>query len=183
MDDTRDWYAVYTRPRWEKKVAEALDKKHIESFCPLNREIHQWADRKKVVYEPLFSCYVFVCASQPEYTTIRRTDGILNFVYWLGSPAKIRTDEIEAIRRLTSRSGHLELEKIDVNPSDKVRVVRGPFMKLNGSVVEVKRKTVKICLPSLGYALIAEISKENIEIIAGMEDAPEENALLHEIYG
>jgi transcription antitermination factor NusG len=183
MDDQREWYAVYTRPRWEKKIAEALGKKNVESFCPLNREIHQWADRKKVVYEPLFSCYVFVYASEPEYLSIRRTDGIINFVYWLGSPAKIRREEIEAIRLLAGRHEHIGLEKIDVNPADKVRVVRGPFMKLNGSVVEVKSRTVKVCLPSLGYALIAEISKDNIEIIAGMEDATVENALPHEIYG
>jgi len=174
---------VYTRPRWEKKVAEALNKKHIENFCPLNREVHQWADRKKVVCEPLFSCYVFVYASELEFQAIRRTEGILNFVYWLGTPARIREEEIEMIRSLAGGQTHIELEKIHVNPSDKVRVLRGPLMKLNGSVVEVKNKTVKVCLPSLGYALIAEISKDNIEILAGMEETQEEHIIPQEIYG
>ncbi|MGN6401535.1 MAG: transcription termination/antitermination NusG family protein, partial [Flavisolibacter sp.] len=28
------WYAIYTRPRWEKKVNSLLVQKKIESYCP-----------------------------------------------------------------------------------------------------------------------------------------------------
>jgi hypothetical protein len=49
------WYAVYTRPRWEKKVAEILTDKKIENYCPLNKVVRQWSDRKKIVHEPLFT--------------------------------------------------------------------------------------------------------------------------------
>ena len=54
------WYAVNTRPRWEKKIAKVLDTKGIENYCPVNKVTRQWSDRKKVILEPLFKCYVFV---------------------------------------------------------------------------------------------------------------------------
>ena len=55
MEDTSTWWhAVYTKPRWEKKVAALLDAKGIEYYCPLNRVVKQWSDRKKTVLEPLF---------------------------------------------------------------------------------------------------------------------------------
>ena len=59
-ENNKYWYAVYTRPRWEKKVASLLDDKDIVHYCPLNKVTRQWSDRKKVVMEPLFKGYIFV---------------------------------------------------------------------------------------------------------------------------
>ena len=87
---TKKWYVVYTRPRWEKKVADQLGRKKIDYYCPLNRVHRQWADRKKIVLEPLFSAYVFVQIDETEQLQVRLTDGVINFVYWLGKPAVIR---------------------------------------------------------------------------------------------
>jgi transcription antitermination factor NusG len=54
------WYAIYTRPRWEKKVNFLLQGKGIESYCPLNKVRRKWSDRIKTIEEPLFKSYVFV---------------------------------------------------------------------------------------------------------------------------
>ena len=59
-DEAYFWYAVYTKPRWEKKVAERLLEKGIDHYCPLNKVIRQWSDRKKAILEPIFKGYVFV---------------------------------------------------------------------------------------------------------------------------
>lgn len=165
MNYEKQWYAVYTRPRWEKKVSDLLNKRNVENFCPLNKVVRQWADRKKTIYEPLFTSYVFVCASEIDQLTIRKTDGILNFVYWLGKPAVIKNDEINAIKTFLEKHHDIRLEKINVNVSDKVRITDGPLIHLEGDVLEVKNKSVKVFLPSLGYAMIAEISKARIELV------------------
>src|ERR1700733_7578238 len=93
----KSWYAVHTRPRWEKKVAGLLAKKKLEFYCPLNKVQRQWSDRKKIVTEPLFSSYVFVHIDETEQVPVRVTDGVINFVYWLGKPAVVRNEEILAI--------------------------------------------------------------------------------------
>jgi len=54
------WYALYTRPRHEKKVYDQLVEKGVTSFLPLIEQVRQWKDRKKRIMMPLFSSYVFV---------------------------------------------------------------------------------------------------------------------------
>lgn len=161
----KKWYAVYTKPRWEKKVAELLAKRKVDNFCPLNKTVRQWADRRKVVLEPLFTSYVFVHATEAEHATIRQTEGIVNLVYWLGSPAIIRNEEIEAIREFLHEHTDVRLEKVAVNISDRVRITDGLLVHREGDVLEVKNKTVKLSLPSLGYAMTAEVAKDKIEVL------------------
>ena len=50
-----NWYVVYTKPKWEKKVAERLDAIGIITYCPLITKVSQWSDRKKKVEVPLFN--------------------------------------------------------------------------------------------------------------------------------
>lgn len=159
------WHAVYTKPRWEKKVDELLVKKNIESYCPLNKVQRQWSDRKKIVQEPLFSSYVFVHVEEKILPELKKVDGILNLVYWLGKPAVIRDQEIEVIRRFLNEHMNVHLEKAQVNLNDQVRITSGPLMELEGQVIAVRNKTVKIILPSLGYQMVAEINTDNLEVI------------------
>ncbi len=160
-----NWYAVYTKPRWEKKVAENLLKNTFECYCPLNRVLRQWHDRKKFVSEPLFSSYVFVKTEEDRHVQLGRVPGIVNLVYWLRKPAVIKEEEIEAIRNFTGQYTNVQLEKTAVSVDDKVRVIKGPLITQEGNVIAVKSRTVKIALPSLGYIMVAEVEKQNVEII------------------
>lgn len=155
METQKLWYVVYTRSKCEKKVADLLTKKGIENYCPLTVVLKQWADRKKKVEEPLFSSYVFVRADESKHLPIQETDGIVNFVYWLGKPAVVKDNEIEVIRQYLNNSYSLSLEKIKVNIHDTVRITSGPLMQQEGNVLQVQTNSVKILLPSLGYAIIA----------------------------
>ena len=180
MNSTKQWYAVYTRPRWEKKVAELLAKKKIENYCPLNKVRKQWSDRQKIVLEPLFTSYVFVRVSEAEHLPLRQTTGIINMVYWLGKPAVIRDAEIDIIKRFLNDHSYVQLERTRVNVNDIVRVINGPLMEHQGQVVAVKNKTVKIILPSLGYIMSAEVETANVEII--LKTIPAQMKLNHPLY-
>jgi transcription antitermination factor NusG len=161
----KKWYAVYTRPKWEKKVAALLTMKEIENYCPLNRVIRQWSDRKKISDEPLFTSYVFVRSCQREYISVLETDGVINYVNWLGRPAVIPDSEIELIKEFLLEYRHVKLEKITVNVNDTVEIKHGVFIEQKGRVVEVYNKTVKVLLPSLGYIMLAEVPKCHVEVI------------------
>lgn len=159
MSTEKKWYAVYTRPRWEKKVHQLLQNKDIESYCPLNKVCRQWSDRKKMVMEPLFYSYVFIHVNDSEIVPVKQTDGVINLVYWLGKPAVIRDEEIEIIRQFLDAHEHVYLEKVKVDINNKVKIIEGPFMDMEGVVVDVMHNSVKVVLPSLGYALIAPLTK------------------------
>jgi transcription antitermination factor NusG len=159
---TPKWYAVYTKPRWEKKVAGLLLHKGIESYCPLNKVRRRWSDRMKTIEEPLFKSYVFVRVDDSARTAVRMTDGIINFVYWNGKPALIKDREISTIKRFLDEYENVMLEKMDVGTGERVKVIAGPMMEAEGKVLEVKHKTVKVAIDSLGYVLVATIDKTKL---------------------
>jgi transcription antitermination factor NusG len=156
------WYAIYTRPRWEKKVNILLKEKGIESYCPLNKVKRKWSDRMKTIEEPLFKSYVFVRILEDERTNVRMTSGVVNFVYWDGKPAIIKEKEIQTIRRFLNEYENVEVQKIDLLPDQRIRITSGPMMDHEGRVLELKNKTVKVCIDSLGYMLIAYIDKSRL---------------------
>jgi transcription antitermination factor NusG len=162
----KKWFALYTRARWEKKVSEILTRKKFENYCPINKVVRQWSDRKKIVHEPLFTSYVFVKVSEFEIAPLRQLQGVVNFVYWLGKPAVVRDSEIEAIKDFLAGHVNIKLEKTPINANDKVRVLSGPLMELEGEVLSVKSRTVRVALPSLGYLMFAEVETENVKVIS-----------------
>lgn len=156
------WYAIYTRPRWEKKVNTLLLQKGIEVYCPLNKVRRKWSDRMKTIEEPLFKSYVFVRVSEDEKTNVRMTNGVVNFVYWNGKPAIIKEKEIQTIKLFLDEYENVETVKMQLQPGDRVQVIAGPMMDKEGNVLEVKNKTAKLCIESLGYMLIAYIDKSKL---------------------
>jgi transcription antitermination factor NusG len=160
------WFAVYTKPKWEKKVAKLLTSRQIENYCPLNLVVRQWSDRKKRVYEPLFSSYVFVHVCEKQLTALRQVPGIINLVTWLNKPAEIKEQEIQAIREFLDEYKSVKLEKAVVNLNDTVRILSGPLTDYKGDVIEIRNNTIKVILPSLGYQMTAEIQRSNIEVIS-----------------
>lgn len=159
------WYAVYTRPRWEKKVAENLTKSGFENYCPINKVIRQWSDRKKTVLEPLFKGYVFVRVDEKQKWSIRSVDGVINYVHWLGKPAVIRDDEIDNIRRFLNEFSDVEVENRSVVVQSEVRVKQGLFMNYKGVVLEVLGNRAVVRIDSLGMQLSAHFDRRNLEVI------------------
>ncbi|MEO8764892.1 MAG: UpxY family transcription antiterminator [Ginsengibacter sp.] len=157
-----NWYAVYTKPNCEKKVASLFTRRKIENFCPVNcRKINSFR-RTKILLGPLFKSYVFVNIAPAEIESLRQTDGIISILYWMGEPAIIKQDEIDAIKEFTGDYQNIELERTQVNMHDIARVVDGPSYSMEGNVFAVKNKTLKVSLPSLGYIMIAKMEDESI---------------------
>ena len=160
-----NWYAVYTKPRWEKKVAKLLDEKGIENYCPLNKVVKQWSDRKKVVLEPIFKSYVFVRVEDKDKFELKNISGILNFVYWLGKPAIVRDQDIDIIRKFLNEFGEVTVSEIDqFKVNAKVRVKQGIMMNYHGLLVEVMGNKAKVRIESMGIYLFAQFDKKNLEL-------------------
>jgi len=159
---SKKWLAVYTRPRWEKKVNQLLAEKGLESYCPLNKVRRKWSDRVKIVEEPLFKSYVFVKVTDEDRSTVRMTNGAVNFVYWNGKPAVIREKEINAIKRFLNEYENVEARKVELNVNQRVRITNGTFMDQEGKVLDVRHKMAKVAIDSLGYILVAYIDRSKL---------------------
>lgn len=156
------WLAVYTRPRWEKKVNQLLIEKGVESYCPLNKVRRKWSDRVKIIEEPLFKSYVFIKVNDEGRTTVRMTPGVINFVYWDGKPAVIKEKEINAIKRFLNEYENVEVMPMDLEVQQRVKITTGPLMDQEGSVLAIRHKTARVAIDSLGYILIAYIDRSKL---------------------
>jgi transcription antitermination factor NusG len=164
-DVTSYWFAVYTKPRWEKKVAHLLDEKSIENYCPLNKVEKQWSDRKKIILEPVFKSYVFVKIAEDKKWELKKINGVLNFVYWLGKPAHIKEDEINNIKKFLNEFSNIEIEPISLEINSHVRIRQGVLMNYKGILVEIQGTKARVKIESMGLQLTAQFEKNNIEII------------------
>ena len=161
----KKWHVIYTKSLCEKKVATSLSRKKIENYCPLNRITTIKGNKKKILLEPLFPSFVFVCISDAEMVAVRQTSSVINFIYWLGAPAVIQNAEIENIQDFTQAYSNISLEKINVNNNGIVRFISEPHIGINTNILMVSvTSNFKLLLPSLGYLMVAEIKKSASDI-------------------
>lgn len=168
----KKWYAVYTKPRCEKKVTTLLSKKKFESYCPMIGIMKQ----KRIVYRPLFPCYTFVHASDGQLKTINHTKNVINFLYWLDKPVVIKSDEIGAIKQFVHDNENIQLEKIERTVNNKKPPVSDSQIIIEERMIPVKNKMVKVLYTSLGFSIIAEVDQAATEII--YKDSKEKNVFL-----
>lgn len=158
----RKWFALYTKPRWEKKVNQLLNQKGVECYCPLNRVKRKWTDRIKTIEEPLFKSYVFVKVDDTERTKVRLTNGVINFVYWNGKPAIVKEKEIQTIKRFLDEHEAVQVRPMELMPNQVVLITSGAFMDQQAVVLDANKKEVKVAILSLGQELIATIDKTKL---------------------
>ncbi len=131
----RQWYAVQVTPRHEKKVALALQEKHLPGFLPLVSEVHYWSDRKKTVEMPLFAGYTFVVlsANEDRITTLR-TPGVVRLAgrEHLGTP--IPAKQIEDIWMLVNSRLRVDPHPF-LNVGDRVRIRSGSLRGVEGILI------------------------------------------------
>ena len=123
-----------------------------------------WSDPKKLVPEPLFTSNVFVKVAEDQLIHLMHTDGVINFVYWLGKPAVICQSEIETVKSFLNEHPTVKLEKVGMNMNDSVTATADLFLARD-YLSPSKDETPKVVLPSLGYVIVAAGEGADREII------------------
>ena len=165
MENNAWWHAVYTKPRWEKKVAALLEAKGIEYYCPLNKVVKQWSDRKKTVLEPLFKSYVFIQVPDEKKWEVLNINGIINYVTWLGKPAKIKENEIATIRKFLKEFSSVEVVEGPLEINSRVKVKQGALMNYHGILLQISGNRASVKIESMGLQLTTLLDKKNLEIV------------------
>ena len=155
------WYAIYTKPRNEKKVSERLQQLGLTVYCPLVTVVKQWSDRKKKVQEPLLPSYVFVKLEEKEREQVFQVAGVVRYLYWLGKPAIVREEEIETLQSwLLNGAGKLQVQQLQQGA--KITIKEGVFSGMDAVVKEHRGKKVQLVLESLGIVVIMDVQSEKI---------------------
>ena len=135
------WYAIYTRPRSEKKVHELLIQNGFSSYLPLMTTIRQWSDRKKKVQLPLISSYVFVKTKENDLKNILPINGVVRVLKHLGKPAIIKEYEIENLRILLEDTDNITyIRDTHLKKGDSIIVEKGVFKGLIAECIKLNGK-------------------------------------------
>ena len=161
------WFAIHTRSRHERLVAQRLEEQGINGFVPMVTEVHHWSDRRKSVELPLFSCYVFVklVPTPEERLRVLRVEGVFRFVGRGGAGTPIADSQIEAVRAIVGQklpwSDHpfLQIGK-------RVRVRGGSLDGVEGILVARNSdSTLVISIDAIQRSLAVRIQGYDVEPI------------------
>jgi transcriptional antiterminator RfaH len=163
--DTK-WYAVYTRPRFEKQVQKSLQDQGIEAYLPLIKTMRQWSDRKKMVEVPLFSSYVFVHINRSSYDQVLKTYGAVKYITFEGKAASIPAKQIDNLKIIVDSNEKVETTLKSWRKGDQVTVTAGSLKGLKGELItEGRRKKVLIRIHGIDQNLTVEVHNSLIESI------------------
>ena len=160
MKTNNDWNVIYTRPNMEKMVLKRLGEISIRSYCPLQKKMRIWSDRKKIVEEPLFKSYIFVETNEQVNWQVLSVSGVVKYVTEGGKPAVVREKEIERIKLFLNEAENITLTNQCFKKDDTVKVISGIFMDSEALVKDVNKHTVVLDIPVLGCSLRAIIHKK-----------------------
>ncbi|MEX1135858.1 MAG: UpxY family transcription antiterminator, partial [Balneolales bacterium] len=127
-----NWFVLYTRPRFEKKVVKELEENGYEAYLPLRKELRQWSDRKKWVEEPLFRGYVFIKTEIKWLSVATQISGVAAPITFNGKPAEVREDEIKTIGRILAGPDAYHVEEVSFIKGEMVEITEGPLKGLTG---------------------------------------------------
>lgn len=139
LNDSLHWYAVYTKPRHEKKIVELLTDRGIENYLPLVSGIHEWSDRRQIVLEPLIRGYVFVRILLNQTLYVRETHGVVHIVTFKKQFATIPDFQIDALKRVLACG--VELSAKDYLQIGKmVEITAGPMKGVIGKIQRIENE-------------------------------------------
>jgi transcription antitermination factor NusG len=160
------WFAVQTRYRFEKRVAEQLNNKGMEIFLPLRKENHIWSDRQKAVTIPLFPGYAFVRldGSLSSRRNMLQTAGLIGFVNFGGIPASVPPTQIEDLRLLLREKVSCSLFPF-VEVGRRVRIKGGCLNGLEGVLAQHDKSKLVISIDSIQRSLTIAIQGYDLESV------------------
>ncbi|MER3446520.1 MAG: antitermination protein NusG [Candidatus Dadabacteria bacterium] len=161
----REWYAVYTTVRHEKKVNDALSEKNVETFLPLREVLSQWRDRRKRIKVPLFPGYLFINIALEDRLRVLSTKGALRIVGSGGVPVPVSLDQIEAIKRVVE--GKVEYDCYPyLTQGREVVVINGPLEGVRGRILERRGNyRLIISVDTIKRSVSVEVDPRDIELV------------------
>ena len=144
----KSWLAAYVRLYHEKKTRDRLTAMGIESFLPVQEEIHQWSDRRKKIERVVIPMMIFVHVDPAERAEVLTLSSVSRYMVLRGqsTPAVIPDEQMERFRFMLDYSE----EAIEVCSSP---LAPGEQVRLEGELVTIDGKSkVAVRLDMLGCA-------------------------------
>ena len=164
--NTPKWYALHTRSHFEQKVYDGLCGKSLEAFLPRMQVMSRRKDRRKKIFVPMLTGYVFVRSGlhPEEHLQIVKTVGVVRIISFKGKPVPANEEEIQSLMVLDGTDRTVE-NRAYMKRGDKVMIMEGPLKGLVGFYLRHKGKSDKVVvsIELLNRSLAVEIEDWALE--------------------
>ena len=156
------WFAIYTKFKCEKFVAEHLQKKGITSYVPLQKKTKRYQRKIKHYEIPLINCYVFVCIDKSQYLPTLETEYVLKFLRSGKDLLSIPENEILTLKRVVGDVESVEVAGSNAfEPGEEVEIIQGHLTGLKGRLISAQGKhQFIISLQNLGFELRLKVNEQ-----------------------
>ncbi len=129
------WYAIQSKARAERRVADYLASKDVEAFLPCLLVRHRHGSRRWEAPEPLFPCYLFARFEPTPHLfyQVRWAPGVRRLLGDEDGPTPVADEVIEYLRARQGEQGFI-VPRQPFTPGTRVRFRRGPFALLEGII-------------------------------------------------
>ena len=156
------WFAVRTRSRAEKVVADHLASRGLEAFLPLVTRWSRWKDRKKAVEWPLFPGYCFARFDPRRQLVVLSSPSVVTIVSFANELAAIPDEQIDSLRTLVSSDLKYDPAPF-IREGHRVAVVSGPLAGVVGRLIRKgEHARLILSVDLIGQAVSAEVDAADV---------------------
>lgn len=163
------WFALYVKPRHEKKLTTILHGKGYETFCPTYKHRVKYHKSFEV---PLFPGYVFCRLDLANRFPVISTPGIFSIVGKGAEPESICEEELAGIKRIVD-ANMMPRPWPYVVPGQEVAVESGPLRGVRGVVVDSSdEKWLVVSIDLLQRSIAVKMEREflALEVVSRRPD-------------
>ncbi|MBU2019034.1 MAG: UpxY family transcription antiterminator [Bacteroidetes bacterium] len=162
--DDDSWYVLCTRSRFEKKLADQLEKHKIDYYLPTRIERKKWSDRWKNVETVLFPGYLFVQMNESNRYQILNSAGAVRFLYFAGKYATLSRLDVKMINHALDDSQELEVVDSELYEGQEVKITSGPFKGFDAKLVHHNGKgKLLLEVKAIAQGVLIEIGNAKIK--------------------
>ncbi|HKV92563.1 MAG TPA: UpxY family transcription antiterminator [Candidatus Angelobacter sp.] len=164
-NEGQQWFAIYVRPRHEKRVAQHFGVRGIEHFLPLYAEQRKWKDgSRQTVLFPLFPNYLFVRITRTARASVLEVPGVL-WIIGGGSESSTVSDSYVHFLRDRLPEGRVKPHPYLVT-GKMVRIKSGAMAGIQGILVRNKNDCrVVVTLELIERSVIVELDSADLELL------------------
>ena len=153
------WFAAMVQMNCERQVAKKLSRLNIENFVALQRELHLWSDRNKLVDRVVIPMTVFVRVSDAGLADIRRLSFVSRLLTYPGEyrPAPIPDAQMQRFREMLGcTESEVSIGQAPLEVGEQVLIVSGSLRGFRGELAAVRegKSQIIVRLGCLGCARI-----------------------------
>ncbi len=160
------WLVLRTRSHQENTVEQCLRQKRINAYLPKHAVPRRRVSGPRTfVAAPLFPGYIFVQPREDQFENMRYIRGSCGLIFAGDKPAAMPEKDLDAVRVLVDSGTQLAVNP-RLMPGQRVEVVAGPFMGIQGELIRIKNEDrLVINAALLSSSVSVEVDADKVTIL------------------